>query len=398
VKKLAWLTLIPLCFTGCAKEQPYQTPITPVRTQAVETETTEDGPKYSGSIEPASMVNMAFRLGGYVEQILTVPDGRGGTRLVHEGDVVQKGTTMVKLREADYKVKVDQATSQVDQAKAALIQTQDGVKQAQVGVDKAKLDYDRADALFKKQSLTKIDMDGAKAQLDNAQAVLDGAKAQLPLAQARIAGAQGLVDEANLALKDTTLVAPSQGVVIKRLVEVGTLVGPGSPAFVLADLNTLKAVFGAPDVLLSHLSLGMQLGLSTDALPGVPLSGRVTSIASAADASSRVFDVEVTLPNPNLRLKPGMIVTVQLPGKGQTSAVPVVPLSAIVRPKSSQDGYAVFVVEQEGGKAVSRAHTVTLGGTLNNSVVVLSGVHAGEQVIVTGAALVTDGAVVQVVP
>ena len=80
----------------------------------------------------------------------------GGTRLVHEGDVVTKGTVMVRLRDADYKIKVDQATSQLDQARAGLVQTEEGVKQAQVGVDKATLDYGRADALFKKQSLTKI--------------------------------------------------------------------------------------------------------------------------------------------------------------------------------------------------------------------------------------------------
>ena len=97
-------------------------------------------------------------------------------------------------------------------------------------------------------------MDGAKAQLDNAEAMLGGAKA--------------MVAEANLALKDSVLTSPSPGVVIKRLVEVGSLVGPGTPAFVLADLSTLKAVFGAPDVLLSKLKLGMPLTLTTEALHG----------------------------------------------------------------------------------------------------------------------------------
>src|SRR5262249_27429721 len=247
--QFAWFLFLPACFTGCQKELAYQKPITPVRVQAVETERGEEGPRYSGSIEPVSRIDLAFRIGGYVEEVLTVPD-QGGTRLVHEGDAVSKGARLVRLREADYKTKVDQAVSQLEQARAALQQTEDGVRQAQVGRDKAKLDFDRAAALYKTQSLTKQDFDAAKAQLDGAQAVLDGAQAQLPLARARIAGAQALVDEANLALRDATLVSPAQGIVMKRLVEIGSLVGPGSLAFVLSDLSKLKAVFGAPDVLL----------------------------------------------------------------------------------------------------------------------------------------------------
>jgi multidrug efflux pump subunit AcrA (membrane-fusion protein) len=147
---------------GCAKEAPYVKPLTPVRVQAVETQAPAEGARYSGSIEPASRTDVAFRLGGYVDQILTVSNEGGGSRLVHEGDVVTKGTVMVKLRDSDYKVKVDQATSQVDQAKAGLVQTEEGVKQAQVGIDKATLDYARADALFKKQSLTKSDMEAPR--------------------------------------------------------------------------------------------------------------------------------------------------------------------------------------------------------------------------------------------
>jgi RND family efflux transporter MFP subunit len=388
---------LALSAVGCAKEQPYVKPVTPVKVQTVELQSSAEGPRYSGSIEPASRTDMAFRLGGYVESILTVKEG-SSTRLVHEGDVVTKGTVMVKLRDTDYKVKVDQATSQLDQAKAALVQTEEGVKQAQVGVSKATQDFNRADALFKKQSLTKIDMEGATAQLDNANAVLGGAKAQLPLARARIAGAQGLVDEANLALKDSALTAPCDCVVIKRLVEPGSLAGPGTPAYVLANLTTMKAVFGAPDVLLSKLHVGMSIALSTEAYPG-NFSGRITSIASAADPRSRVFDVEISFANPGLRLKPGMIVAIQLPGAKVTAPAPVLPLSAIVRSKSSSEGYSVFVVdEQAGGKAVTHSRTVTLGGALNDSIIVNSGVKAGDRIVVTGATLISDGETVQIVP
>ncbi len=400
MKQPVWWLLfaLSLACTACKKEEAYVKPVTPVRVQEVVTATSEDGPRYSGSIEPASRVDLAFRLGGYVDQILRVPDEHGGTRLVYEGDVITKGTTLVRLREADYKTKVDQAVSQLDQAKAAVDQTEDGRKQAQVARDKAKLDFDRATALFKLQSLTKSDMDGATAQLDAAQAALDGVQAQIVLARARVAGAQAVVDEANLALKDATLNSPANGVVIKRLVEVGSLVGPGTPAFVLADLTSLKAVFGAPDTLLKSLRTGMTLALSAEALPGVMFDGRVTSIAAAADPRSRVFDVEITFPNPDLRLKPGMIVTVQLPALAKVAPVPVVPMSAIIRSKTKPEGYSVFVVDDQGGKTVSRARDVSLGGALNNRIIVNDGLRPGERIIVTGASLVNDGETVEIVP
>jgi multidrug efflux system membrane fusion protein len=78
--------------------------------------------------------------------------------------------------------------------------------------------------------------------------------------------------------------------------------------------------------------------------------------------------------------------------------VPVVPLSAIVRSKGNQEGYAVFIVEERDGKAVSRARNVTLGGALNNSVIVNEGLREGERVITSGATLVSDGDTVQIVP
>jgi len=145
------------------------------------------------------------------------------------------------------------------------------------------------------------------------------------------------------------------------------------------------------------LKIGMPLALTTEALPE-PFTGHVTSIASAADPRSRVFDVEVTFPNPGLRLKPGMIVSIKMANTHPAEEVPVVPMGSIVRSKNNPDGYAVFVVDDEGGKSVSRSRDITLGGALNNAVVVTAGLHPGERVITSGATLVSDGETVQIVP
>ncbi len=94
-----------------------------------------------------------------------------------------------------------------------------------------------------------------------------------------------------------------------------------------------------------------------------------------------------------------MIVGIQLPGAKVSTPSPVLPLSAIVRSKSNQEGYSVFVVdEQAGGKGVTHSRSVTLGGALNDSIIVNSGVKAGDRIVVTGATLISDGETVQIVP
>src|SRR5439155_8414316 len=91
---------------------------------------------------------------------------------------------------------------------------------------------------------------------------------------------------------------------IKRLIEVGALVRPGDPAFTLAETAHVKAVFGVPDVGLAGIRLGSPVRVTSDARPGVRMRGQVTAISPSADPKSRVFQVEVSIPNPRHRWKP----------------------------------------------------------------------------------------------
>ena len=91
-----------------------------------------------------------------------------------------------------------------------------------------------------------------------------------------------------------------------------------------------------------------------------------------------------------------MIASISL-GEAPRSSISI-PLSAIVRSKSGQEGYSVFVIEEQGGKATAHAREVKLGGALNDSIIVNEGVRPGERIIVTGATVVSDGEVVRIVP
>ncbi|HWE51252.1 MAG TPA: efflux RND transporter periplasmic adaptor subunit [Bryobacteraceae bacterium] len=389
--------LLLLLSAGCREEAKYAKPLTTVRVQPVELYRGEQGQRYSGNIEPLTRVDIVFRLGGYIDEILKVQAG-GQTRLVQEGDPVTKETVLVKLRQNDYTVKVDEAKSQLDQAKFAVTQSEEAVKGTRALRDKAQLDWARANTLYQKQSLTKPDYDGARAQLDGYQAQLDANVAQQKLAEARVAGAEALLREADIAVGDSSVKSPIDATVLKRLVEVGALVAPGTPAFVLGDVHEVKTVFGVSDTVLPEIRMGMRLPVTSEALPGATYTGRVTRIAPTADPRTRVFDIELTVPNTDGRLKPGMIASLTLSGKTAREAVPVIPLAAVVQPPPGKSGYMVYVAADEGGKAVAKAQMVQLGDALGDRISVRGGLSEGQRVVVTGASLVHDGEAVEVLP
>jgi multidrug efflux system membrane fusion protein len=181
---------------------------------------------------------------------------------------------------------------------------------------------------------------------------------------------------------------------MQRNVEVGMLAGPSLTAYSLADIGTVKAVFGVPDTVVVPMRPGRTIAISVEALPGREFRGAVSSIASVADSETRLFQVEVTIPNQGMLLKPGMIASLSLDGAQQTPAVPVVPLSAVVRDHTNPAEFAVMVVESN----VAKARRVGLGATFGEWLAISSGLRPGEQVIRTGGTLVNDGEAVEVMP
>jgi multidrug efflux system membrane fusion protein len=145
------------------------------------------------------------------------------------------------------------------------------------------------------------------------------------------------------------------------------------------------------------VKLGAPQTITTTSLPG-EFHGRVTSVSPSADPKSRVFSVEVTIPNSDNRLKPGMIATLMLSGGQVEPLTTLVPLSAVVRSTQHADGFSVFVVTDQGGKSVARERTVEIGDTVGDSISVTKGLKPGESVVVTGGTLIKDGDEIKVIP
>ncbi len=324
-----WLTAIAtaltLAATACKQQNSAETLPLPVHTAMVQTIAIGNGAKYSASIVPYAQVDLAFQSGGYVDRIRQVKSPSGGMRNIDQGDWVQKGTVLAVVRQQDYQDKLQQAKSQLARAQAEY--------------DKAKLTFDRTSALYASQSATKPDYDSATAQLASTTASVSGAEAQ--------------VSEANVALAYCELRAPFSGWVIKRSIDLGSLVGPATNGFTLADTESVKAVFGVPDTSISRVRLGERLAISTDALPQ-QFAGRVSAISPAADPKSRVFSVEVTIPNPKDQLKSGMIASLALKGVQLPQSVLAVPLSAVIRDPARAGNFAVMVTEGNGDFETAR--------------------------------------------
>jgi RND family efflux transporter MFP subunit len=362
--------ILPACVAlSCKGPAPYVKPVTPVTTARATSSTTGTSVRYSGTVKPAVEVTLAFKVGGYVDEILTTRDDRGHARDIQAGDRIASGTVLARVRSSDYEQRVAQARA--------------GVAEAQAMRDDAQQDFDRASRLFERHSLTKPEFDAAKARLDAANAKMDGTRA--------------MVREAELMLDDTALKSPITGVVLTRAIELGSLVGPGTPGFVLADTSTVKVAFGVPDVAVQTLKLGQPQRVSFDALKGQDFEGRVTAIAPSPDPATRVYAVEITIPNQQRRIEIGFIASLQLadtPGH----AVVAVPLASIVQPPPGHGEYAVYVVDGAAGHEVAHLRPVTLGDALGNEIAVTSGLAVGEQVVLRGATLVIDGEPVRVLP
>ncbi len=355
--------------TACKQENAAETLPVPVHTAMVQTIAVGNGAKYSASIVPYAQVDLAFQSGGYVDRIRQVKNPSGGMRNIDQGDYVQKGTVLAVVRQQDYLDKVQQAKAQLARSQAEY--------------DKAKLTFDRTSALYASQSATKPDYDSAQAQLASTTASVSGSQAQ--------------VSEANVALAYCELRAPFSGWVVKRNIDLGTLVGPATNGFTLADTESVKAVFGVPDTSMNRVRLGQHLAISTDALPQ-QFGGRVSAISPSADPKSRVFSVEVTIANAKGQLKSGMIASLTLNGQQLPESVLAVPLAAVIRDPSRADNFAVMVTEGTGDPQTARLRAIELGNTYGNMIAAKGGLAFGERVITTGVSLIKSGDKVRVIP
>ena len=367
--KIATFPLV-LILAGCASKKPLDQPPQGVQAQAIEQQrgASVDGLRFSAVVMPDSQVPLAFRIPGYVISLKPVRGQGGRMRDIAEGDRVSRGAVLVRIRPAEYEDKVRQASSEAAAAEAV--------------AQKAKLDFDRATHLYDSQSMTKSDFDSARAQYDASQEQLKSARAA--------------TSEAEIALRDTSLIAPFDGDIVKKAVDLGAFVGPGNPVFALANTEVVKIVVGVPDTVVRSIRLGQPVEVAIDAFPSRTFHARISRMSSAADPVTRNFDVEVAIPNHDHLLKVGMIGSLQFASdeSAKRASSLQVPISAIVQGKDGT--YGVFLVSSSSAGEVARLWSVEVGAVNGTEITVVNGLGAGDRIITTGANLLKDGQRVEV--
>jgi multidrug efflux system membrane fusion protein len=316
-----------------------------------------------------------------IEKVYQVRVADGRVRNVEPGDEVAEGTPLASVRPVDYQQKVDLCEAGVRQAQAQL-------KQAQAAFTSAGFDYTRAKNLYSTNSLVKPDYDEAQAQYDSTQAQVQEAEASLDKARTQS-------EQAKTSLKDTVLQAPFTGLITAQNVSKDSLVGNSTAAFSIIDTHVVKAQFAIPDTSLRGVRLGQRLTVSLDALPNT-VTGIVTAISPQADPKSRVFSVDVTIPNASGAIRAGMIGSLRLTGSAHSARRLVIPLSALVRAPGNPEAFGVFRIDARDGKNYAVAQPIQIGGTYGNMIEVTSGVSRQDRIVALGGELLQSGQEIRV--
>jgi RND family efflux transporter MFP subunit len=367
------LSLYALTFSsGCQHADSQMTP--PPIAVSVRVVSPADDPRsqiYSATLQPNREVAVAFQVTGYVEAIKQVLGADGRMRNIQQGDPVKAGELLTTVRSDTYKAQVMQLASQLISAQAADA--------------RAARDFQRDSELYAKHVIANSEYDYAMQQSQTAKA--------------QVGQAEGALRQGQITLGYCKLVSPMDGVVLDRKIEIGSLVQANTVAFRIADTQEMKAVFGVSDIQIGQFKTAQLETLTSDALPGHPITGKITRIDLQADPTTRGFDVEVTVPNSDGKLRIGMVASLDFAhAMVPSSTVPMLPLAAIVRPPQDLQGFAVYAAEDQNGHTIARLRKVQLGPIVGNEITVSSGVQAGERVIIRGATMVTDGAEVSVIP
>lgn len=255
-------------------------------------------------------------------------------------------------------------------------------------IEEAQLAASVADANLARQTLErarKLRQSGTNAIAD-----LETAEARFNQAEANIAALR-----ATIAKK--TIRSPFDGRLSIRLVELGQVLAPGTALTTLQSVSPIHAEFYLPQQTLSELQLGMPARLSTDAFPGKDWDGRITTINTEVDVTTRNVRVRATFQNPDGQLRPGMFANVDVLSPDKRPALAIPATSVLYAPFG--DSVFLVVEKKEGdGKPslVAQQKFVRLGERRGDLIAVESGIAAGDTVVSSGAFKLRNGAAVMV--
>jgi HlyD family secretion protein len=292
----------------------------------------------TGKIQPEVLVKISPEVSG---EIIALP--------VKEGQIVQKGQLLLKIKPDVYQAQVEAQQAALSGARAASLQRR-------TELEKARLDYERAQHLFEEKLSAEADRKTAQTQYEVARAALSASEFD-------IQKAQGALSQISDSLSKTTIVSPTAGAVtalISRLGErvVGTSQFAGTEVMDLADLSSMEAQVNVNENDVINVKVGNHALISVDAYPGRKIDGIVREIASTATTNNAGTQEEVTnflvkirIDDHTVHLRPGMSTTADIETETVANTVAVPIQSVTVRASDSK----LSPEEQEKANTVQAA-------------------------------------------
>jgi RND family efflux transporter MFP subunit len=297
---------------------------------------------YTATVEPSLINNISAQVSNRIKQIY-----------VDEGMRVSKGQKLVLLDD----VNTTAYELQVSNAKASL--------------NNVELEYNRAMELYKIGGGTKQAEDQMELQLVNARNAL--ASAERTLRNAR---------------ENTVLTSPVNGVVTARNYDPGDMTG-SLPILTIGQVQPVKVVVNISETELSKIHKGMPAAITFDTYGDEVFKGTITLISPTVDSSSKTFGVEITLPNSDGRVLPGMFARVSLDFGSENHVV--VPDRAVIKQPGSGNHYVYVYAD---GKVTY--NLVELGRRMGDTYEILSGIADGDQVVIAGQSKLASGMAVTI--
>lgn len=341
----------------------------------------------TGKIQPELEIKISSEVSG---EIIELP--------VVEGQMVEKGDLLVRINPDIYQSVLNRSVAGLENIKSSL-------RQAEANLKENEASFERSQKLFEKGVIS-------RAEWDKAVSAYDIAKANKESAKYSVQSAMASVSEAQDNLKRTSIYAPASGTISKLNVElgervVGTVQMTGTEIMRVANLSSMEVEVDVNESDIVKVNINDRATIEVDAYPKKNFEGRVTNIANTANATASVeqvtnFKVKIHIDEASYQalltgkkqgyspFRPGMTATVDILTTERNDVV-TVPVSAIVmksikeiskdsliKEKDDKRQEAVFVVKD--GKALLKA--VSTGIQDNTDIEILSGVEAGEQIIV----------------
>jgi RND family efflux transporter MFP subunit len=324
---------------------------------------------FSGELEALAEFVVAPKVSGRVMRVI-----------VNIADTVKRGQVVAELDNDEY-------VQAVAQAQADLVVARANLSQARSALEIANREFKRTESLLKRGIASDSEFDAARQDQLAKQA-------QLKVAAAQITKAESSLETANIKLGYTRVTAGWTGggehrVVAERYVDEGQTVAANAALLSIVELHPIVGVVSVTERDYAHLKPGQIVSLKTEAFPGEQFTGRIERIAPVFRKSTRQARIEMTIDNPQHRLKPGMFIrtTVVLTRVADATIIPEQALTI------RDDRSGVFIVSEDGQSVVWREVTV---GIREGHRVQIEGQLLSGRVVTLGQQLVKNGSIITI--